>query len=143
MAWTTLQPSGAGEPELREHARDDCGLGISRRAAGGVSVVSRELNTTYYEHYYLGFVDGNYRWFVNTSSGYSDTSLGSAAPLGQWIHVAGTYDGASVKLYVNGALQFTTSHTGTFSSDTTGITIGASHNDKPIGYRGFNGAMTG
>ena len=110
--------------------------------AGGVSVVSRELNTTYYEHYYLGFEDGNYRWFVNTSSGYSDTSLGSAAPLGQWIHVAGTYDGASVKLYVNGALQFTTSHTGTFSSDTTGITIGASHNDASHqAIEGFNGAI--
>lgn len=109
---------------------------------GGVSVVSRELNTTYYEHYYFGFEDGKYRWFVNTSSGYSDTTIGSAAPLGQWVHLAGTYDGASVKLYVNGALQFTTSHTGTFSSDTTGITIGASHNDAAHqAIEGFNGAI--
>ena len=109
---------------------------------GGVSVVSRELNTTYYEHYYFGFEDGKYRWFVNTSSGYSDTTIGSAAPLGQWVHLAGTYDGASVKLYVNGALQFTTSHTGTFSSDTTGITIGASHNDATHqAIEGFNGAI--
>ena len=54
----------------------------------------------------------------------------------------GTYDGASVKLYVNGALQFTTSHTGTFSSDTTGITIGASHNDASHqAIEGFNGAI--
>ncbi len=138
-----LYIGNSSEPELREHERDDCGLGLSRREpAGGVSVVSRELNTTYDEHYYFGFEDGKYRWFVNTSSGYSDTTIGSAAPLGQWIHLAGTYDGASVKLYVNGALQFTTSHTGTFSSDTTGITIGASHNDAAHqAIEGFNGAI--
>ena len=97
--------------------------------SGGVSVVSREVGTSYYEHYYLGFEDGKYRWFVNTSSGYSDTTIGSLAPVGQWLHLVGTYDGATVKLYVNGVLQFSTPHSGTFATDTTGLTIGASHND--------------
>jgi hypothetical protein len=109
---------------------------------GFVSLVSREVNATYNEHYYLGLEGGSYRWFVNTSNGYSDTSIGGPAPLGQWVHVAGTYDGASVKFYVNGALQSTTSHTGTFSSDTTGITIGASHNDQlHQPEEPFNGAL--
>ena len=97
--------------------------------SGGVSVVSREVGNTYYEHYYLGFENGKYRWFVNTSSGYSDTTIGSQAPVGQWLHLVGTYDGATVKLYVNGVLQFSTPHSGTFATDTTGLTIGASHND--------------
>ena len=30
-----------------------------------------------YEHYYLGFKDGKYQWFVNTSSGYSNMGLGA------------------------------------------------------------------
>jgi lysophospholipase L1-like esterase/chitodextrinase len=96
---------------------------------GGVSVVSRELGTTFYEHFYLGFEDGKYRWFVNTTSGYSDTTVGGQAPLGQWVYLVGTYDGTDVKLYANGSLQFSSPHSGTLSGDITGITIGASHND--------------
>ena len=49
---------------------------------GGVSVVSRELGTTFYEHFHLGFEDGKYRWFVNTTSGYSDTTVGGQARWG-------------------------------------------------------------
>jgi lysophospholipase L1-like esterase len=99
---------------------------------GMASVVSRQVGATFYEHFYLGFEDGHYRWFVNTSSGYSDVTLGAAAPVGQWVHLVGTYDGADVKLYVNGVLQFSSPHSGTLSTDTTGITIGASHNDAAL-----------
>jgi hypothetical protein len=110
--------------------------------AGYVSVVSRELNSTFQEHYYLGFEGGQYRWFVNTTSGYSNLALGGAAPVGQWVHLVGTYDGTTVNLYANGVLQFSTSHSGTLASDTTGITIGASHNDgSHVPSEGFNGKV--
>ena len=114
----------------------------SSKQAGGVSVVSREFGNTYHEHYYLGFEDGKYRWFVNTTSGYSDYLIGGPSPQGQWIHMVGTYDSTDVKLYVNGLLQFSTPHSGTFSTDFTGLTIGASHNDAshaPI--EAFNGKV--
>ena len=114
----------------------------SSTQTGGVSVVSREFGNTYYEHYYLGFEDGRYRWFVNTTSGYSDYLIGGPSPQGQWIQIVGTYDGTDVKLYVNGLLQFSTPHSGTFSTDFTGLTIGASHNDgshAPI--EAFNGKV--
>ena len=107
-----------------------------------MSQSSHENSATYYEHYYLGFEDGKYRWFVNTTSGYSDYLIGGPSPQGQWIHMVGTYDGADVKLYVNGVLQFSTPHSGTFSTDFTGLTIGASHNDDshaPI--EAFNGKV--
>ena len=95
-----------------------------------VTLVTRQKGATFQEYFYLGFNDGNYRWFVNTlQSGYSNTDLGGPAPLGQWVHMAGTYDGSSVKLYVNGVLQFSTPWTGLLGSDTTPIMIGASYND--------------
>ena len=96
---------------------------------GTATVITRQKGTTPQEYFYLGFINGGYRWFVNTlQSGYSNTGLGGAAPVGQWVHMAGTYDGSSVKLYVNGVLQFSTPLTGLLASDTTPILIGASYN---------------
>ena len=41
------------------------------------AVVSRQLGTGFFDHWCLGFSDtGQYRWFVNTTSGYSSTTLG-------------------------------------------------------------------
>jgi len=110
--------------------------------SGDVSVVSREVGTTYYEHYYLGFKDGKYQWFVNTTSGYSNMGLGGTAPVGQWVHMVGTYDGSTVRFYVNGVQQYSTPQSGTFPTDTTGLTIGASHNDAShVAGEAFNGSI--
>ncbi len=107
------------------------------------AVVSRQQGTANFDHWWLGFSDtGQYRWFVNTTSGYSSTALGGAAPLGQWVHVVGTYDGAMVRFYVNGVQQFATAHTGALPVDTTGVLIGASVNDAaqtPV--EGLNGLV--
>jgi hypothetical protein len=94
-----------------------------------VSVLSRQLGTGGAEQYYLGFNANQYRWVVNTAAGYSNLGLGGAAPVGQWVHLVGTYDGTMVRLYVNGAEAFATAHTGSFVTDTAGVTIGGAHND--------------
>jgi hypothetical protein len=109
------------------------------------SVVSRQLSTSpyYFDHWWMGFSNtGQYRWFVNTSTGYSSTALGGAAPVGQWVHMVGTYDGAMVRFYVNGVQQFATARTGTLPADTTGLAIGASVNDAAqTSSEGFNGRI--
>ena len=49
--------------------------------------------------------------------------------MGQWVHLVGTYDGTTVRLYVNGVEAFATAHTGSFVSDAAGVTVGGAHND--------------
>lgn len=55
----------------------------------------------------FAYVDGKLRFRIMTETmGGNDwnDNPGAAIPLDQWVHVAGTYDGTTVKMYVNGEL---------------------------------------
>jgi glucose/arabinose dehydrogenase len=93
---------------------------------GWRSVISRQEGTGGTEHFTLAFNNNNYRWLVKTQT-YS-AQLGGAAPIGKWTHLAGTYDGAAVKLYVNGVQQFSTPLTGTIATSTNPIIIAGNIN---------------
>jgi len=42
--------------------------------------------------------------FINTGGGDRDSWGGAALPLNAWTHLAATYDGTNLRLYVNGTL---------------------------------------
>jgi hypothetical protein len=71
-------------------------------------------------NYVLGGVDGltigfyNGAW--NISSAYTLTA-------GNWYHLVGNFDGANLRLYVNGVNQVTTANTGTPTVNTGGIRL--------------------
>ena len=48
---------------------------------------------------------------------------------GQWIHVAGVYDGSTMKIYFNGVLDASTPVSGSIAFDTRPLTMGAGAND--------------
>lgn len=60
-----------------------------------------------------GFFNGGWR---NTPTGYTLTS-------NNWYQIVGTYDGSTIKLYVNNSLVQSTSYSGTSSSGTQGIRL--------------------
>lgn len=67
-------------------------------------------------------------WFeTNGTLGPSYRACGSAPlAIGQWTHLAGTYDGSNLKLYVNGVLIATTAASGYIEQTTGSLRIGAS-----------------
>jgi hypothetical protein len=49
--------------------------------------------------------------------------------MGTWTHIAGTYDGAAARLYVNGVEAASKPLTGAVAADTTPVILGGNGND--------------
>ena len=54
--------------------------------------------------------------------------------MNQWYHIAGTYNGQTLKLYVNKNLFQSLEYTGNINSTDQGVVIGARHSDGGWGY---------
>ncbi len=70
-----------------------------------IGSISREANYVvskgeWNQAYSLGLSKGKLRWAVNGARLQSNDPL----PVGTWLHVAGTFDGHSMRAYVNGAV---------------------------------------
>jgi len=55
-----------------------------------------------------------------------ETDTIGALPLNKWIHLVGSYDGNELRIYVNGELDTSTTHTGDIDTDSNNIIIGDS-----------------
>jgi hypothetical protein len=66
---------------------------------------------------------GHSAGFLNSGSDIGASST-TALPLSKWSHLAATYDGAALKLYVNGALKSTRTATGAMPTSTKPLKIG-------------------
>jgi hypothetical protein len=62
--------------------------------------------------------------YGNTGGSDSGASAGSALPLNAWSHLAGTYDGSTLRLYVNGTQVATQALSGSLVSSTAPLRIG-------------------
>ena len=51
----------------------------------------------------------------------------STIPTNEWTHVVGTYDGSNLRIYLNGSLDKTVSHTGAIPVTTDNVQIGAAN----------------
>ena len=93
------------------------------------TVLSRQIGTSIDQHYHLSIsMDRRPTLFITTVTGYVSPQA-SAAQMRTWIHLAGTYDGAMVRFYVDGTEVGSEALTGTLSSDTTPVILGGNGND--------------
>ena len=76
-------------------------------------------------------------FYVKTADGLENAYWSTAPTLDVWYHVVGVYDGANVKLYVNGSLKDSSTLIGSIGANANPVWIGQSKNKgNPI-----NGAI--
>jgi hypothetical protein len=94
------------------------------------TALSRETGTSTNQHYHISlYADGRPSLFFETVGGFAILHAPSAAPKETWTHVAGVYDGAELRLYVNGVEAASQTLTGIFAPDTTPVILGGNGND--------------
>ena len=104
----------------QEGSIDNWGTAASRQIGGGIE-----------QHYHISLnVDNRPNLFVMTSTAGVVLTAADAVPRRTWVHLAGTYDGLIVRLYVNGVVAASQMLSGTFAADTTPLIIGGNGNDS-------------
>jgi uncharacterized delta-60 repeat protein len=93
--------------------------------------------------------NGKLSFVVGTSSGWKDASTDSLMTTGQWYHIVGTYDGTTVKVYINGVERGSAAGGGDISASSYPLNIGRCPYDTTRLFDGvidevaiFNRALT-
>jgi hypothetical protein len=102
------------------------------------TALSREIGTTVDQHYHISlFSDDAPTLFITTAvsggTGYVTDRLHETTPVPRfvWTHLAGTYDGATARLYVNGVSVQSMPASGPIAPDTTPLVLGGNGNGSP------------
>ncbi len=93
------------------------------------TALSRQIGTSEDQHYHLSLFLGRPTLFITTEQGYVAPGAPDPAPRDTWIHLAGVWDGATARLYVNGAEVASEPLAGSFAPDTTPVILGGNGNN--------------
>jgi glucose/arabinose dehydrogenase len=91
-------------------------------------VVSRQLGTSTADQFVLGFNGAEPRFGVNTAVGGYQFVGGGTTPVGEWVHLAGVYDGATMRLFVNGVERASRAKSGAVAVSSRPVLVGAGVN---------------
>ena len=109
--------------------------------ANYATAISRQVGAGLEQHYHLSVNDQKQAiLFITTTT--ADAGAGSGGgkyviggpptiPLQTWVHLAGTYDGSQLRLYVNGVQVASAAGTGPFAAETNPVVLSGNGNDPP------------
>ncbi len=94
------------------------------------TAISRQIGTGYGQHYHLSVNDQNQAilFITTTTAGQQVIGGPPTFPQQTWVHLAGTYDGSQIRLYVNGAQVNSQAVTGSFAAETNPVILSGNGN---------------
>jgi hypothetical protein len=109
-------------------------LYVNTPSAAGYSVVSKTVGSTVENSWDLGTYSLNLPSFCSSSDGNSNACdvVNSAGPLNAWYHLAGTWDGTTKRIYVDGVETAFGPRSIIF--DTHDVTIGCDDENGPADW---------
>lgn len=72
----------------------------------------------------------NYAFWLDSGSGYTSVSAVGSVVLNTWQHVTGTWDGTTMRIYIDGILANSSAKTGVIPSRTTSFSIGSNTSER-------------
>ena len=106
-------------------------------------IISKAKGTAEQDHYWMlstikksGSIKPRFRLKTN---GKTTTLIGkNDLPVGKWVHVAATYDGSSMRIYLDGKLMGSVKKSGFISTNSS---VAVRLGDNPKGGRAFDGTI--
>ena len=97
------------------------------------TAISRQIGTGYGQHYHLSVNDQNQAilFITTTTAGQQVIGGPPTFPQQTWVHLAGTYDGSQIRLYVNGVEVNNQAVTGPFAAETNPVILSGNGNGGP------------
>lgn len=92
-------------------------------------IITRQFGTSAADQWYLNLTGGKPTFSINTINGVRSVTAPAIVTANTWVHLAGTYDGTTIRLYVNGTEVATAAATGALRTATTPLIIGGNQND--------------
>jgi large repetitive protein len=96
------------------------------------TAISRQIGATVEQHYHLSVNDQKQAiLFITTTMPNGKYVIGGppTIPLQTWVHLAGTYDGSQLRLYVNGVQVASGAGTGRFAVETNPVVLSGNGNN--------------
>jgi hypothetical protein len=94
------------------------------------TVISRQIGTGFGQHYHLSLTATLHPglYITTTTGGQLDIVASVVVPAQTWVHLAGTYDGNTARLYLNGAEVNSGAISGPFATETNPVVLGGNGN---------------
>ena len=103
-------------------------VNVNQLQPGWAAITSRQFGTSWDDQWYLAMYNGLIYFGVNTVPG-GNLGVGGASLQPQtWTHLAGTYDGSTMRIYVNGTLAGSAPQSGPIRFDNNDLIIGGNQN---------------
>ena len=94
------------------------------------TAISRQIGTGYGQHFHLSVNDQQQAilFITTTTAGQQVIGGPPTFPQQTWVHLAGTYDGSQMRLYVNGAEVNSQAISGPFAAETNPVILSGNGN---------------